>query len=280
LEGSVVAQFSDVRMPPQQSVPPVKKKGTKWFFMLAATVLGAAVLIYLFSSEIATLGVNLGLPYVFKVQAGVEAVDPHLSEGNLSILKLWIANAPGYSSNHLLEIDDVSIRADAGSFLTQDRLIHLAALKGIRLVIERDSEGGLNYNLAEKVAPITRRRREGAAARQTSRGGSLTLKRLVLQDLRVTFPTRKATSQIEIERLELNNIRAGQRGLAGFREVLRQAIGEIMRAAPVFPESLLSGSADTHLDKPSENRGSAVREKTKATRDRLKEALRTRRSAR
>jgi len=261
-----------------------KKKGLKILLILAGVavvVIGIGVaLLYSNLNSIARSATERALSYVLQVEVSVASMEVSLSEGSVNIEDLIIGNPEGFKTPEAFAFKQIFVRADIGSFRSDQPVISEILVKGARITLE---QGLTSSNFSHLVKNASRLSGDSSAKEgkeeQTSK--SIVIDSVILEDARVAVSSPVLQGKdigFPLPRIEMKEI-----GRDGDEVTVAQAIqvflAEILKATlkaggGLIPEDLsgmVQGTLGT-AGKAGEAIGDQLKEDGETLGDGLKSA--------
>ncbi|QDU72853.1 AsmA family protein [Mucisphaera calidilacus] len=125
----------------------------RWtLIVLGVLVILASITIYLVIinlNDIVRRGVEIGGTYALGVETTLQEVDLRPLRGSIALKGLRVANPEGFSDDHFMLLQNISINADINTLTTNDILIYDLTIDGLDVNLEiRDDQNNYDVILA------------------------------------------------------------------------------------------------------------------------------------
>ena len=185
------------------------------YFLAVLVIVLVTVLVNL--DNIAASGIRSFGSKIMGTEVNVRSVDTALLDGSVQIREFTVANPEGFKAKHAISVKNFVTDVDIWTVTSQDIVVEYLEISGMTIDLEYQFQKGLNLNVlinnAKKASgKAPEQTPDGKAPEQKSAGKKVTIRKIVLKDIKFTFSSKTLNTSIPLSLpdLTLENIGTAQ----------------------------------------------------------------------
>ena len=185
------------------------------YFLAVLVIVLVTVLVNL--DNIAASGIRSFGSEIMGTEVNVRSVDTALLDGSVQIREFTVANPEGFKAKHAISVKNFVTDVDIWTVTSQDIVVEYLEISGMTIDLEYQFQKGLNLNVlidnAKKASgKAPKQTPDGKAPEQKSAGKKVTIRKIVLKDIKFTFSSKTLNTSIPLSLpdLTLENIGTAQ----------------------------------------------------------------------